>query len=82
VASLAQVKLSAIEAMLEDCSPGARVVPKKHHYWVFDAKGGSYKSLPLGEHGKKEPKIELGHVRSMARHLGFEECAQKHFGWK
>ena len=80
--SLGQVKLSAIEAMLADCSPGARIVPKKHHNWVLDSKGGSYKSLPLGEHGKKDPVIELGHVRKMARHLGFEECAQKHFGWK
>lgn len=80
--SLGQVKLSAIEAMLEDCSPGARIVPKKHLNWVLDSKGGSYKGLPRGEHGKKDPTIELGHVRSMARHLGFEECAKKHFGWK
>ena len=79
--SLAQVKLSEIEAMLEGCSPGSRIIPKKHHHWVFDSKGGIYKSLPLGGHGKKNPKIELGHVRKMARHLGFEECAREYFGW-
>jgi len=80
--SLAQVKLSEIAAMLEKCSPGARIVPKKHHFWVFDSRGGIYRGLPLGKHGKKDPKIELGHVRSMARHLGFEECAQSVFKWK
>ncbi|HEY6322671.1 MAG TPA: hypothetical protein VJA16_14035 [Thermoanaerobaculia bacterium] len=79
--SIAQPKLSAIEAMLEKCSPGARIVAKKHHFWVLDSKGGIYRGLPLGKHGKKDPEIELGHVRKMSRHLGFEDCAQRYFGW-
>ena len=67
--------------MLVKCSPGARIIAKKHHLWVFDSKGGIYKSLPRGKHGNKTPEIELGHVRKMARHLGFEECAKGYFGW-
>jgi hypothetical protein len=80
--SIAQIKLSEIEAMLEKCSPGSRIVKKKHRHWVLDPKGSIYRGLPRGAHGKKDPEIEFGHVRSMARHLGFEECAKKHFGWK
>jgi hypothetical protein len=76
-----QIPLDEIETMLEKCSPGARVVPKKHHFWVLDAKGGIFRGLPLGAHGAVKPKIEDGHVRSMARHLGFLDCAKRHFGW-
>jgi hypothetical protein len=54
--SVFQVKLSEIEAMLEKCSPGARLVAKLHHFWVFDSKGGIYRGLPLGKHGKRGKK--------------------------
>jgi hypothetical protein len=76
-----QIPLDKIAAMLEGCSPGARIVRKKHHFWVLDARGGIFRGLPLGTHGATNPKIEDGHVRSMARHLGFWECAKEHFGW-
>jgi hypothetical protein len=79
--SIAQVKLSEIGAMLEKCSSGSRIVEKKHRHWVLDSKGSIYRGLPRGAHGTKDPKIELGHVRKMARHLGFEECAKSFFGW-
>jgi hypothetical protein len=80
MASAFQVKLSEIEAMLAKCSPGARIVRKKHHFWVFDSRGGIYSGLPLGEHGKKHPRIEVQHAVKMARHLGFQECAKQYFG--
>jgi hypothetical protein len=76
-----QIPLDKIEAMLQECSPGARVVRKKHLFWVLDAKGGIYRGLPLGGHGATNPRIEDGHIRSMARHLGFLDCAKRYFGW-
>ena len=78
--SVAQIKLSKIEEMLRRCSPGSRLIRKEHRIWVFDAKGGIYRGLPKGAHGKSDPEIEFGHVRSMARHLGFEACALEFFG--
>jgi len=82
--SLGQFKLSEIEAMLARCSPGARIVRKEHRIRVLDAKGGMYRGLPSGAHGKKDkdPEIEFGHIRKMARHLGFEECCVEYFGFQ
>ena len=67
--SVAQIKLAKIQEMLDQCSPGSRLVHKKHLIWVLDARGGIYRGLPKGAHGKGEPKIEFGHIRSMARQL-------------
>ena len=63
--------------MLDACAPGARIVAKEHRNWVL-YNGLTYRGLPLGEHGaRKNPAIEIGHVRRMARHLNILDCAKK-----
>jgi hypothetical protein len=43
------------------------------------AGGSPDHALPLGPHGRRvNPEIETGYVRSLARHLGIEECARSH----
>lgn len=75
--STGQVSLKKIKEMLEACAPGARLVPKEHRMWVL-YKSLTWRGLPLGEHGtRKNPEIEIGHVRRMARHLGILECAKR-----
>jgi hypothetical protein len=64
--------------MLNVCAPGARVIAKLHRNWVL-YNGLTYRNLPLGEHGsRKNPEIQIGHVRKMARHLGILPCAKEH----
>lgn len=71
------VPLKAIRKMLDACAPGARIVAKKHRNWVL-YKGLTFRGLPLGEHGRREnPEIEIGHVKTMARHLGILDCARR-----
>ncbi len=76
--SKGQVTLKTIREMLEACAPGARIVAKEHRNWVF-YNSLTYRGLPLGEHGaRKNPEIEIGHVRKMARHLQILDCAKRH----
>lgn len=65
--------------MLDACAPGSRIEQKLHHFWVFMPNTGPvYRGLPLGKHGtRRNPEIEIGHVRRMARSLGILECAQE-----
>lgn len=38
-----------------------------------------FRNLPLGEHGaRKNPEIQIGFVRSLARHFEILECARRH----
>lgn len=64
--------------MLDDCAPGAVIVPKPHHNWVI-WQGMTYRGLPRGRHGssRRNPEIEVGHVKKMARFFGILACAQK-----
>ena len=72
------VSLADIKAMLEACAPGARIESKLHRNWVY-ANGLIWRGLPLGPHGaRKNPGIEKGHVKKMARYLGILDCAKKH----
>jgi hypothetical protein len=76
--SSGRVPLSEIWAMLDACAPGYGRKPTKHH-WRVTANGQIFPALPLGEHGaRKDPEIQVGHVRKMARHFGILECAKKH----
>jgi hypothetical protein len=63
--------------MLDDCAPGAVIVPKPHRNWVV-WQGATYRGLPRGKHGsRRNPEIETGHVKRMARFFGILECAQE-----
>lgn len=72
------VKLLDIWRMLEECAPGHQRKASAE-YWTIKFQGKSYRSLPLGPHGRRvNPDIEAGHVRGLLRHLGISrECADK-----
>jgi hypothetical protein len=75
VASLGTIPLADIWAMLDHCAKGYTKQRKKHHWWVY-FNDKSFRSLPLGKHGKgTHVSIEVGHVRQMVRLFGIEECA-------
>jgi hypothetical protein len=78
MASTGLVSLKEIEEMLAACAPGARIEAKVHHNWVH-YNGLTYRGLPRGAHGhRRNPEIQVGHVRKMARHLGILDCAKRH----
>jgi hypothetical protein len=75
--SYGQVSLKEIAQMLDDCAPGAVIVPKPHHNWIA-WNGKTYRALPRGKHGaRRNPEIEIGHVRKMARFFEILPCAQR-----
>jgi hypothetical protein len=73
------VKLNAVWLMLEECAKGYTKRDTRE-YWLVSHNGKTYRSLPLGPHGRRHnPDIESGHVRSLIRHLGISrECADAH----
>jgi hypothetical protein len=73
------VKLNDIWLMLDACAPGHTRRPSRE-YWTVTFDGKTYRSLPLGPHGRRHnPDIEAGHVRSLIRHLGIsKDCVEKH----
>jgi hypothetical protein len=78
VASSGTVPLQDVWDMLGACAPGHTKKATKHN-WVVYYNGLTYHRLPLGEHGSRNnPGIQIGHVKSMARHLGILECAKQH----
>ncbi len=78
MSSSGTVPLSAIWAMLALCAPGY-TKQQKNHNWIIRYKDRTYPRLPLGPHGKRvNPDIQIGHVKTMVRHLGIEECAKQH----
>ncbi len=73
------ISLAEIERMLRACGTDfSKIVQKKHRHWVY-CNGLIYRGLPLGKHGpRKNPEIEIGHVRQLVRHLGIDPtCAEK-----
>jgi len=80
VTSRGQVKLKKLIKMLDTCAPGYSMEAKKHHSWV-SYRGRTFRSLPLGQHGKRKPgavEIEIGHIKQLIRHLAIDpECARK-----
>lgn len=64
--------------MLTACAPSFGFERKKHHFWVY-YNGLVFRGLPTGEHGGRNPVIQIGIIRQMIRQLGIElECAKKH----
>ena len=61
---------SDIVKMLEECAPG-HTIRLATHSRVVSWNKLTYPSLP------KADKIELGHIRKMARHFGILDCAKK-----
>lgn len=74
-------KLKAVWRMLDECVPGHRRVETNHHYRI-DYNGKRYPTLPKGEHGTKNPEIELGHIRRLARFFEILECASRILGFQ
>lgn len=62
--------------MLERCAPGATLKPTDHHISIV-FNGRMYRRLPLGAHGRKNPEIQVGHIKKMARHLEILDCAME-----
>ncbi|MHB1665445.1 MAG: hypothetical protein ACYCT7_09335 [bacterium] len=70
--------LSDIFKMLDNCASG-HTRKAGDHYWVIKFNGKIYYTLPKGEHGSKNPDIEIGHIKKLIRHLGIDEdCAKKY----
>lgn len=69
--------MRVVWAMLDHCAPGHIRTAKKHN-WIVRFRGKTYSRFPLGEHGaRKDPDIQIGHVRNLARHLGIVDCARE-----
>ena len=62
--------------MLQHCAPGYTAKATDHFWCVRLPNGRTYPSLPKGEHGKKNPEIQVGHIKKMCRHLDILACAQ------
>jgi hypothetical protein len=78
MSSSGRVSLKDIQGMLAQCATGHTIVRKKHHYWV-SFNGATFQGLPTGEHGERNPEIQIGIIRHMIRQLGIDmECAKKH----
>jgi hypothetical protein len=77
MSSSGRVSLSEIWAMLDECLPGNVRRATKHHWRITRGKD-IYPTFPLGEHGaRKNPEIQVGHIRKMARYFGILECAKE-----
>ena len=63
------VRESAGWAALAECAPDATVEAKLHRKWIT-VEGTTYRGFPKGAHGKKNPEVEMGHVRRLARFFG------------
>lgn len=75
--STGTVALQEIWRMLNRCAPGHQVTQTNHH-WCIRYGGKTYPSLPLGDHGaRKNPDIQVGHIKKMARTLDIYPCAQE-----
>ncbi len=72
-----QIRLKLVWKMLKKCAPGYERVQKTHN-WRVTWQGKAYYRLPLGSHGhRRNAEVEIGHVRSLVRYLGIEECAER-----
>lgn len=70
-----------IRDMLDACAPGWRYEDKKHRRWVYYGKVKEAFKLPLGQHGRRRnPEIQPGHVRGLARHFDILDCAKELLG--
>jgi hypothetical protein len=82
MSSSGRVALSHVWAMLDACAAG-HVKKASKHYWCIMYGEKTYPAFPLGEHGaRKDPEIQVGHIKRMARYLGILDCAKKHIDLK
>jgi hypothetical protein len=63
---MSQVREAVVWRALEECAPGYSVEEKTHRKWIFH-NGKVYRGFPKGEHGTRNPEVEIGHVRRLAR---------------
>jgi len=75
-----EIKLNKVKEMMKHCAPGYWSV-EKEEYIQFHYNGKAFWNFPRGKHGGKNPQIEDGHIRKMARHLGVIECCNEFFGF-
>ncbi len=72
-----RVPLNDVWSMLDACAPGHQRRERTHNWWILYG-DRDYPQFPKGEHGaRKNPEIEIGHIKKMARHLGILECAKQ-----
>ena len=69
-------RLKEIFKMLDECAPGHEK-KQADHYWHIKYNGKHYKDFPKGEHGPKNPEIQIGHIRKLIRHFSIEDCTRK-----
>lgn len=70
------VRLKEIFKMLDECAPGHEK-RLADHYWHIKYKGKHYGNFPKGEHGSKNPSIQIGHIKKIVRFFDIEDCAKK-----
>jgi hypothetical protein len=68
--------LKDIFKMLDVCAP-EHVRKQADHYWHIKYNGKHYSNFPKGEHGSKNPQIQIGHIRKIIRFFNIEECAKR-----
>jgi len=61
--------------MLGHCAPGYERRETTHH-WRITYGEEIYPTLPKGPHGERNPSIQIGHIKQMARQLGILDCAR------
>ncbi len=63
--------------MLDKCAPDWRYEDKQHKRWIYYGDHEPFK-FPMGPHGKQHRyDIEMGHVKSLVKHLGIQDCAKR-----
>ena len=70
------VRENSVWAALEECAPGAIVEVKLHRKWIT-VDGKTYRGFPRGGHGKRNPEVELGHVRKLVRFFDILDCMKR-----
>ena len=72
------VKISKVWKMLRKCAEGHEVTEQPHSFRI-DFFGRTYWNFPRGKRKLKDPEVEAGHIKKMARHLRLDfECVEKY----
>jgi hypothetical protein len=77
MSSFGTVTLNEVRAMLEECARGHVFRAHGDHFFLVAYNGLTFPSLPIGEHGKEDPDLQIGVVKKMARQLGILACAKR-----
>lgn len=77
MAGVGTVPIAAVWKALDECLPGHRLEEKTHNWWIYPKTGAPYRRFPLGGHGtRKKVRIEVGHVKKMARFFEVLDCVK------